>query len=115
MGSVQPRTTGSASEADKGELGTAAVRSVIAQYLELDVIRVTDTAHLSHDLGADWLDRLELLIRLEDLTGVEITHDEADRFECVGDLIQYIGEKQRYVADGHRQGHRGGEFRRATI
>ena len=63
----------------------------------------------------DWLDRLELLIRLEDLTGVEITHDEADRFECVGDLIQYISEKQRYVADGHRQGHRGGEFRRATI
>ena len=33
----------------------------------------------------------------------------------LGSLIQYIGEKQRYVADGHRQGHRGGEFRRATI
>ena len=96
MGSVQPRTPGNASKAEKGEPGTAAVRSVIAQYLVLDVTRVTDTAHLSHDLGADWLDRLELLIRLEDLTGVEITHDQADRLECVGDLIQYIGEKQRY-------------------
>jgi hypothetical protein len=50
MGSVQLRTTGSASKADKGKPGTAAVRSVIAQYLELDVTRVTDTAHLSHDL-----------------------------------------------------------------
>ena len=98
MGSVQARTTERASKADKGEPGMATVRSVIAQYLELDVTCVTDAAHLSHDLGADWLDRLELFIRLEDLTGVEIRHEEADRFECVGDLIQHIGEKQRYAA-----------------
>src|SRR5215470_6463022 len=93
-----------------GKTEVGAVRALIAEYLQVDIAHVTDNAHLSHDLGADWLDRLELLVRLEDLTGVEITHDEADRFECVGDLIQYIGEKLRYVADGHRQGHRGGEF-----
>jgi acyl carrier protein len=115
MGSVQARTTGGAGKAHKGEVGADAVRSLIAQYLQLDVGRVSDAAHLSDDLGADWLDRLELCIRLEDLTGVEITHDEADRFECVGDLIHYIGEKQRYSAEGYRQGYRGGEFRRASI
>ena len=115
MGSVQPRTTGSASKADKGAPGTAAVRSVIAQYLELDVTRVTDTAHLSHDLGADWLDRIELLIRVEDFTGVEIAHNEVDHIEYVGDLIHYIGEKQLYLADGHRQGDCDSGFRPASI
>jgi acyl carrier protein len=70
-----------------------AVRALIAGYLQTDVRDVTDNAHLSHDLGADWLDRLELLIRLEDLTGVEITHNELDQIEYIGDLIRYIGEK----------------------
>jgi acyl carrier protein len=76
---------------------------------------VTDNAHLSHDLGADWLDRLELLLRLEDLTGVEITHNEADQIEYVGDLIQHIGEKQLYCAGGHWHGRCDGEFRPASI
>ena len=64
MGSVQGLTTRSA-----GKIDMHAVRALIAGYLQIDVRHVTDNAHLSHDLGADGLDRLELLIRLEDLTG----------------------------------------------
>ena len=112
---VRAQTSSSPRKADKSEAGMDAVRSLIAGYLEIDVSRVTDTAHLSHDLGADWLDRLELFIRLEDLTGIEITHNEADRFECVGSLIHHIGEKQLHLADGNRQAHRGGEFRPASV
>jgi acyl carrier protein len=50
---------------------------------------VTDDAHLSGDLGADWLDRLELIILVEEFAGVEIT-DDGDQIEVVGDLIHYI-------------------------
>jgi hypothetical protein len=44
-----------------GELST-----VIANHLGVDVKRVTDEAHFTDDLGADWLDRLELMIVIED-------------------------------------------------
>ena len=110
MGSVQGLTTGSA-----GKIDLEVVRALIAGYLQIDVRQVTDNAHLSHDLGADWLDRLELLIRLEDLTGVEIPPNEVDQIQYIGDLIHYIGEKQLYLADGHRQGHCDSGFRPASI
>jgi len=42
------------------------VRTLIANHLGVDVKRVTDEAHFTDDLGADWLDRLELMIVIED-------------------------------------------------
>jgi len=51
--------------------------------LEVDLGRVTDNAHLSRDLGADRLDRLELMILVEEITGVEITDDELDQIEVI--------------------------------
>ena len=43
------------------------------------------------DLGADWLDRLELMMVIEDqFAGVEITDTDIDQIEVVGDLIHYI-------------------------
>jgi hypothetical protein len=37
------------------------VRALVAEHLGIDIGRVTDEAHFDNDLGADWLDRLELL------------------------------------------------------
>src|SRR6266566_4061610 len=36
------------------------VRALIARHLDVDIGRVTDDASFIDDLGADWLDRLEL-------------------------------------------------------
>ena len=67
------------------------VRALIANHLGVSVDRVTDEAHFTDDLGADWLDRLELMIAVEDqFAGVEITADDVDRIELVGDLIRHI-------------------------
>lgn len=84
---------------------TDRVRALVAKYLGIDVGRVTDEAHFSDDLGADWLDRLELMILMEDeFTGVQITDDVADQIEVVGDLIRHIEIRN------HEQ--RGGKGRR---
>lgn len=67
------------------------IRALVARHLDVDIKRVTDEAHFDDDLGADWLDRLELLIVIEDeIAGVEILDDDADQIETVGDLIRYI-------------------------
>jgi acyl carrier protein len=52
---------------------------------------VTDEAHFTDDLGADWLDRLELMIVIEDrFADVVITDEDVDQLEVVGDLIRHI-------------------------
>src|SRR5689334_18109357 len=67
------------------------VRTLIANQLGVDVKRVTDEAHLTDDLGADWLDRLELMIAIEDrFVDVEITDEDVDQIEVVADLIRHI-------------------------
>jgi acyl carrier protein len=66
------------------------VRTLIADYLGIDARRVTDEAHFS-EFGMDHYDRLELMILIEDaFTGVEITDDDANQIEVVGDLIRHI-------------------------
>jgi acyl carrier protein len=76
------------------------VRTLIAKHLGVDLKLVTDEAHLTYDLGADWLDRLELMIAIEDeFAGVEIADDDVEHIDVVGDLIRHIenasSEKRR--------------------
>jgi acyl carrier protein len=60
------------------------VRTLIANQLGVDVKRVTDEAHFTDDLGADWLDRLELMIVIEDrFADVVITEEDVDQLEVV--------------------------------
>jgi acyl carrier protein len=72
-------------------LASLDVRALIANQLGVDVKRVTDEAHFTDDLGADWLDRLELMIVIEDrFADVVITDEDIDQLEVVGDLIRHI-------------------------
>ena len=66
------------------------VRSLIAEYLGIEAKQVTDEAHFG-EFGMDRYDRLELMILIEDaFIGVEITDNDADQIEFVGDLIRHI-------------------------
>jgi acyl carrier protein len=77
-------------------LGAKDVRTLIAHQLDVDIKRVTDEAHFTDDLGADWLDRLELMIVIEDrYTNVVITDKDVDQIEVVGDLIRHIEDRRR--------------------
>jgi acyl carrier protein len=79
----------------KSSQKATATREVLAsngvRHLGVDVKRVTDEAHFTDDLGADWLDRLELMIVIEDrFADVVITDEDVDQLEVVGDLIRHI-------------------------
>ena len=70
---------------------TAKVRNVIAGHFGVDAGRLTDEARFRDDLGADWLDRLELMIAIEDqVAGIEIDDVVVDQIDTVGDLIRVI-------------------------
>ena len=70
---------------------TAKVRNIIAKYFGIDSDRLTNEARLRDDLGADWLDRLELMIAIEDqVAGIEIDDVVVDQIDTVGDLMRVI-------------------------
>ena len=83
------------------------VRNVVAGHLGIEADLLADEARLD-DLGADWLDRLELLIVIEDqLPELEIDDEVVERIETVGDLMRAL-EDARSVTDGVRmQDHPG--------
>jgi acyl carrier protein len=66
------------------------VREIVAEQLERDVKEVTNTASLIDDLGADSLDVVELVMKMEEEFGVEIPDEEAEKIKTVNDVIQYI-------------------------
>src|SRR5438552_17661284 len=88
MGSLPPSEPATAV---KEVFATSDVRTLIANHLGISVGRVTDEAHFTNDLGADWLDRLELMMVVEDqFAGVEITDEDVDQIAVVGDLSRHI-------------------------
>jgi acyl carrier protein len=67
------------------------VRRVIAGYFGVKVDRVVDEMRLRDDLGADWLDRLELLIVIEDqLPDFQFNDVVVEQIETVGDLMRAV-------------------------
>ena len=51
---------------------------------------VTPSSRIQKDLGADSLDILQLLMKLEDNFGYSIPDEELARFETVGDVLAYL-------------------------
>jgi acyl carrier protein len=75
----------------KEDVVTDKVRTLIAEYLYVDMESVTDETYFADDLGADWVDCVDLMIAIEDeFAGVQIADDDLDRIVTVGDLIRYI-------------------------
>ena len=58
---------------------------------------VTSETHFIYDLGADFLDRIELMIAIEDRFDVEITDDDIEQFQVVGDLISHLARQQNAI------------------
>ena len=66
------------------------VREIVAEQLERDVNEVVNTASFIDDLGADSLDIVELVMKMEEEFGIEIPDEEAEKIKTVNDVIQYI-------------------------
>jgi acyl carrier protein len=70
------------------------VRDIIASTLKLDPSKVTLEASLEHDLGADSLDAVEVIMEIEDEYGIEIPDEEAEKFVTIGDIVNYVEENK---------------------
>ncbi|HEC21417.1 MAG TPA: acyl carrier protein [Chloroflexi bacterium] len=66
------------------------VREIIVELLGVDASKVTRDARFREDLEADSLDLVELIMEFEQAFGGEISDEEAQKIETVGQAIEYI-------------------------
>ncbi len=70
------------------------VKEIIVDQLGVDASEVTPEAKFIDDLGADSLDIVELVMALEEEYDIEISDEEAEKIQTVGDAIAFIKAHQ---------------------
>lgn len=71
------------------------VKEIIAEVLGISQNTITLNSELNRDLGADSLDVVELVIRLEKEYGFEFSDNELNELETVGDVVTVIENKNQ--------------------
>jgi len=66
------------------------VQEVLVAELGADKSKVTEGASLQEDLDADELDRIELVMEIEDQFGVHISDDQWEHLATVGEVVDFI-------------------------
>lgn len=66
------------------------IRDIIVETLGCDAEQVTPEASLTDDLGADSLASVELVMAIEEASGVTIDDADVAGLKTVGDIITYV-------------------------
>ena len=69
------------------------VKAIIVDKLGVEESEVTEPANFTHDLGADSLDTVELLMEFEKVFGIKIPDEETSGIQTVADAIAKVTEK----------------------
>ena len=66
------------------------VKQIVTEQLGVDQGEVTTSASFVDDLGADSLDRVELVMAFEEAFGIEVPDEDAEKMTTVKDAVEYI-------------------------
>lgn len=69
------------------------VADVIADKLGIEKKRITKESTLG-DLGADSLDLVEIIMKMEEQFGIEINDEDAEKMNNVGQVVDYIQQRR---------------------
>jgi acyl carrier protein len=71
------------------------VIGLVAERMGVEPDQITEDTHFVNDLQSDSLDMAELVIDLEEEFDINISDEEAQKIETVGQAIKYIDENQQ--------------------
>jgi acyl carrier protein len=66
------------------------VRSHLAEELEVEPGKISESTRFKEDLDADSLDLYELVMELEDRYGISVSEEQASKIETVGDAVAFV-------------------------
>ena len=67
--------------------------SFIMEQLNVSKEECKPEATFSDNLGADSLDLIEMIMELEEQTGIEITDEEMEKMQTIGDVFSFLKSK----------------------
>jgi acyl carrier protein len=73
------------------------VKQIIVDQLGVEAADVTPAASFVDDLGADSLDRVELVMALEETFDIEIPDEDAEKIVTVQNAVDYIQKNAKSV------------------
>ena len=73
------------------------VTQIVVDHLGVEASEVSPKSSFVEDLGADSLDRVELVMAFEEAFGVEITDEQAEKIATVQDAVDYIQKNAKSV------------------
>ena len=71
------------------------VKAIIVDKLSVEESEVTNEASFTNDLGADYLDTVELIMEFEKEFNISIPDDQAEKITTVGDAIKYVEDNAK--------------------
>lgn len=74
------------------------VKAIIVDKLGVDEAKVVPTARFREDLGADSLDLVELIMEFEEKFGGEISDEEAQKINTVGEAVTFLDSHKKPAA-----------------
>lgn len=72
----------------------AKVIDLVAEKLSIDKERITNASNFQ-DLGADSLDMVEIIMKLEEQFSIEINDQEAEKMTDIDQVVDYIYAQQK--------------------
>ena len=66
------------------------IKGIIVDILAVEEDKITPAASFREDLGADSLDLVQILVAVEDTFGIEIPDEDTEKFQSLGDFVDYI-------------------------
>ena len=69
------------------------IKEIIVEQLGVAATEAVPEASFIDDLGADSLDIVELVMAIEEEFGLEISDDDAEKIQSIGDVISYVEER----------------------
>ena len=73
------------------------IKNQIAELLNVEPEKITAESNLITDLKADSMDIATLLLEVEEKYGTEISEDDMDSLQTVGDIVKYLETKNSAI------------------
>ncbi|MDR3262840.1 MAG: acyl carrier protein [Clostridiales bacterium] len=69
------------------------IKEMIAKQFKIDKTKLTRETNILSDIGADSLDLVDFLMKLEDKYGIQIKDSELEKIKTIGDIEDYFSKK----------------------
>jgi len=69
------------------------VADIVADKLSIDKSRITPNSTMA-ELGADSLDLVEIIMKLEESFGLEISDEDAEHMSSLKQVVEYIQQRR---------------------